>query len=277
MVEINRSGMNDYSVYGGVQHLPALLGEALRSVKGRLIQKEPPTLNRSLVQNYFENAKEDERSEGMIAAQSPLYEPLIISALQELRTMFNEFDEKHTIKILDYGCGTGQLYENINDLFQHFDYIGYDVDRKLTRKNIIKFSHITNSEIVSNLEHTECVNVIFAINLLCYLNEVEVIELFAQCNDLFDDRETNALVIIDPMPTWIWETRFSGIELCLRTPQRIKYIAESQGFSSKKTIKAHCTRLFGHNFISYAHCAIMVKSNQFLAKGREHNDHRTDA
>lgn len=195
--------------------------ESIRSIRSRVRYAHlEKSLSMSRVRRMFE--KYDRTSDSdMVAARSRCYRPLMTYVYRTLQA----HQETRTLRVLDLGCGTGVLLSQLTErLSYEFKYVGYDIDRRLI-STLSGMNHRENVFFTSKLPREEF-DFVIAVNSLCYMNAEELSKtlaapFMAECH----------LIIIEPVPSWFWESRFADIQLALRMPGQLIKVASGYGFS----------------------------------------------
>jgi hypothetical protein len=202
------------------------------------------------VKAFFEHARGSEDELSIIDLNSSTYEPL----LEVL-----SFNRERPLRVLDIGCGNFTFHRFLKSCKAVIEnYTGYDLifhQSQLThaaRENIsVVESDFVNSPTVRNVG----ANLAVAINSLSYIADLE-----GFCAKVVAQTTSDArLILVEPIPSLLWEPYFNGVRLNLRTPKCLQDEFQKRGWQL-----THCRTLFvakvlGQNVLALSQLQVYEK------------------
>ena len=154
--------------------------------------------------------------------------------------------------IIDLGCGTGSLYHWFKKKnIKINSYIG--IDFAIEREN----SHGNIKFIKERVESYSCPynknNVVFAVNLLCYLSDKQLKQLLTSL------KYADCIIIIEPVQSLFWDAYFNNVQLFYRNRHKLIKILMSIGFKAKRISIDYGIEGFRHYILELSNCIIFEK------------------
>lgn len=154
--------------------------------------------------------------------------------------------------VLDLGCGNGSLYDWLSSKqIVLREYIGIDFahfDKKLDANASILNKDVNNFQI----DETNA-NVVFAVNVLCYLDDSPLSYIFQS------EKKNIKLIIIEPTPGLFWDAHFDGVKLFYRNRQYLINILESNGWRLQNSSIDYWFKFLRMYFFPLSYCLFFVK------------------
>ncbi len=196
----------------------------LEYLKG-LIRKAPTIdYSKSNCIKYFDGcAKEKLIQKHAVASKLPFLN--LIKSLESIRTIKNG----NKVVVVDLGCGTGEL-ERSNILPQ--DSFICMVDYSKNMINCCK-DILTNADIHLIIGDGE--NLPFKSGIFDMVIMINMLPYIKYINKLLEDvrriiKSNGSIIIVNPIPSPLWEEEFDGIRIILRDPYNIKASLKDVGF-----------------------------------------------
>ncbi|MCD4655548.1 class I SAM-dependent methyltransferase [bacterium] len=213
----------------GLRNISEVFGEARRSIVGKIGQRGVGKLNREVVQEYFfRRSSKSNICSDIIESTSQIYVRLFDS-LKSLGILLTEYSYRESI--LDYGCGRGGFLHYIRSRSTKVNYVGYDFDKHIINK-LHKLNGDSAASFTFELPEDEF-DLTTIVNVFPYSNESEFPHLIEEV--VSRTKTGGHLLIVDPTPTWFWETQFNGLKLRLRSMQKVSKFLHPMGLDLVET------------------------------------------
>ena len=174
---------------------------------------------------------------------------------------FEQIDMVYDIKnltqksVLDLGCGNGSLLLWLTTKqISLKEYIGIDfahIDSKLSNNAKIIQKDIADIQI-----NETNANIIFAVNVLCYINDATLSSIFEST------KERTELIIIEPIPSIFWDAHFDGIKLYYRNSHKLISLLASKGWHVKCTAIDFGFKFFDNYLFPLSYCLLLVSDSR---------------
>lgn len=225
-----------------------MISECLRAVRGSWQYLRKGHLSQPLVREYFESRTVGVSNfDDVVAVGSAPYDQLLQYTLTSISHRRSSVDT-----VLDFGCGAGHLLNVLRRTFPGASYVGVDVNtRMINQLSATHGDQKTNFE--PNLDRVSEVDVAFLINVLCYVSDLELVDLLADLSQRM--APASSLIVIEPFPSVRWEQRFSGLSLRLRRPDELAGKLQMHGYEQLYTSEVGLATVRSRSVLRFAWAA----------------------
>jgi len=238
----------DEQLATGFAYAGGFVREAIRALRGKLLVTSR-TATQADVQLYFETRSSSAKTEeyaDVVAIESIPYQ-LILNC----RCIEEQFDRLAAGRVLlDIGCGTARLLNNLRSRGFGGEYVGFDIDR-IVIKELSRRAFDGRASFLTGTFDQTSFDIAMLCNVLVYCQTDAAVDILRRLRKA--SRDDGRIIVMEPHPRWYWEFEFDGIKLMPRTSRVMTEMLNQSGWYVRHAVDVSLLKIRSKGLFAIAY------------------------